>query len=85
MSDYDWRRIDDIPSGTQFADKFGRLFTKESPGITNCHGEYSDDGYWSDDFDTSRTYFEADDDELEDCDVGDAWPYYRVGGMSDDH
>lgn len=77
MSDYDWRRTDDIPNGTAFADKFGRIHTLNSAGHITSHGRYIDD-YYHDEFDTSREYFDATEDELDDCDVWDAWPYYAV-------
>lgn len=77
MNDYTWRRTDDIPNGTTFADKFGRMHTLNSPGCITSLGEYVND-YYYDKFDDSREYFEASEDELDDCDVWDAWPFYAV-------
>jgi len=78
MSDYDWRRFDEIPVEVAFADKYGRLYTKLGPGWSREHSWSDCSGYWHWDFDTSREYFDADEDELEDIDVWDAWPYYAV-------
>jgi hypothetical protein len=76
-TDTQYRRFDDIPDGATFADKFGRLFTKTSGGSARSHGEYVND-WWTDKFDTSREYYDATEDELEDCDMWDAWPFYPV-------
>jgi hypothetical protein len=79
VSDYDYRRFDDIPVGATFADKFGRMYTKTSGGSATCY-EREDGGHFHPIFDTSRDdYYEADEDELEDCDMWDAWPFYQVG------
>ncbi len=75
MADYDYRRTEDIPSGTVFADKFGRVHTKHSAGHLTEHNNGSLDDPT---FDDSREYFDATEDELEDCDVWDAWPYYAL-------
>lgn len=77
MSEYEYRRFGDIPVGETFADKFGRMWTKTSVASARSHGQYVND-WWTDKFDTSRDYYEADEEELDDCDMFDAWPYYRV-------
>ncbi|RAV17490.1 hypothetical protein DQP57_00235 [Mycobacterium colombiense] len=78
MADYDYRRFEDIPSGTAFADKFGRIGTKHSAGHATDHGYFNDDGIFQWEFDESREYLDADDDELDDCDTFDAYPYYAL-------
>jgi hypothetical protein len=77
MNNYDYRRFDDIPNGTAFADKFGRIYTKTSVGSATEHSQPVGD-IWVFDFDTSREYYEADEDELDDCNMWDAWPYFAV-------
>lgn len=74
------RRFDDIPLEAKFADKFGRVYTKTSRGSATEHGDWNDDGIFWWEFDESREYYEADDDELDDCDMWDAWPYYLLAG-----
>jgi hypothetical protein len=75
MGDYDYRRFEDIPSGTAFADKFGRVHTKHSPGHATEHNNGSLD---DPSFDDSREYLDGDEDELDDCDVFDAYPFYAL-------
>lgn len=71
------RRFDDIPNGATFADKFGRMFTKTSVGSARSHEVFDKETeLFHYTFDTSRDYYEADEDELEDCDMWDAWPFY---------
>lgn len=72
MRDYDYRHFDAIPNGTAFADKYGRVHTKHSVG---CSSEHNNGSIEDVTFDDSREYFEADEEELEDCGVFDAWPY----------
>ena len=76
--DYDYRRFDEIPNGSTFADKFGRIYTKTSVGSATEHGEYNDDGLYNWVFDESREYLEGDDDELEECDMWEAYPFYAL-------
>lgn len=74
-----YRRFDDIPIGVTFADKFGRMFTKTSVGSARgdeVFDQNAEEFSWT--FDTSRIYYDATEDELEDCDMWDAWPYYYL-------
>lgn len=78
MADYDYRKFADIPAGVVFADKYGRVHTKQSDGVTVEHAAGHDsDGFPITKFDTSREYFEIDDDD-DDASVFDAWPYYAL-------
>jgi hypothetical protein len=74
------RRFDDIPEGAVFADKFGRRYTKLGPGHAREDSWADDDGNWHHNRDDSRDYWEADEDELEDVDMWDAWPFYLLPG-----
>lgn len=78
MAEYEYRWFDDIPVGETFADKFGRVHTKTGRGSATEHGDWNDDGIFQWKFDESRDYYEADDEELDDSDIFDAWPYYRI-------
>ena len=79
MADYDYRRTDDIPVGTVFADKYGRVHTKQSAGVYSEHAAgHGADGWPITKFDTSREYFEIDEDDDDDQSVFDAWPYYAL-------
>jgi hypothetical protein len=79
MADYDYRRFDDIPDGTVFADKYGRVYTKQSAGRATEHTTIFGDGYAPVLFDTSREYFDYDEETAEDAPfVFDTWPYYAL-------
>lgn len=79
MTDYDYRRFDDIPDRTVFADKFGRVYTKQSAGRATEHTSIPGDGYAPVKIDTSREYFEYDEETADDDPmVFDTWPYYAL-------
>ena len=75
----DYRRFGDIPDRTVFADKYGRVHTKQSAGVAAEHAAgHDDDGWPIPKIDTTREYFEIDEDEDDDPSVFDAWPYYAL-------
>lgn len=80
MPEYDYRRFDDIPDRTVFADKYGRVYTKQSAGRASQHPAEQDEYDWPlPVFDTSREYFEYDEETADDDPfVFDTWPYYAL-------
>lgn len=80
MADYDYRRFDDIPDRTVFADKYGRVYTKQSAGRASEHFTGHDANKWPiTKFDTSHEYFGYDDETADDDPmVFDTWPYYAL-------
>lgn len=73
------RDFGDIPTGSKFADKFGRIYTKSSGASATAHEVVGspDDDYWWPQIDNSRQYFEfTEDDAEDDPDVFSTWPYY---------
>ncbi len=83
MTGFDYRRFEEIPVGETFADKFGRVSTKTGSGSATEHGYWDDAGIFQWEFDESRDYFDADAEELDDCDMWAAWPYYRVAAEAE--
>ncbi len=72
-----WQCFDEIPLRATFSDRYGRTYTKTHPLSAELHGVCVN-GFWRNDFDTSREYEEMDDDELDTLDVFDAAPYHLV-------
>lgn len=83
MSDKGIRHFEDVPVGSHFADKFGRVHTKTGTGVARAHpASESTPDYFIPLVDTSRDYWELDVETIEDDPmVFDTWPYFVLAEL----